>query len=128
MPPEILARLFQQRSQNRLIRFDEQIVSGADLAFLNKDLWERFKTPLSPLEDTEFLIKLKLAAYDDDGILRPTVSGLLMASEKPEAFIPNAYIQAVCYNGEQRNDEQLDAQDIAGPLDLQIKNACKFVR
>ncbi|MDR2663440.1 MAG: putative DNA binding domain-containing protein [Treponema sp.] len=128
MPPEILARLFQQRSQNRLIRFDEQIVSGADLTVLNKDLWERFKTPLSPLEDTEFLIKLKLASYDDDGTLHPTISGLLMASEKPEAFIPNAYIQAVCYNGERQNDKQLDAQDITGPLDMQIKNACKFVR
>jgi predicted HTH transcriptional regulator len=30
--------------------------------------------------------------------------------------------------GEQRNAEQLDAQDITGPLDIQIKNACKFVR
>jgi predicted HTH transcriptional regulator len=128
MPPDILARLFQQRSQNRLIRFDEQTVGDADLHVLNKDLWERFKTPLSPPEDLEFLIKLKLASYDDDGAVRPTISGLLMASEHPEAFIPNAYIQAVCYNGEQQNAEQLDAQDITGPLDLQIKNACKFVR
>jgi predicted HTH transcriptional regulator len=128
MPPEILARLFQQRSQSRLIRFDEQIVGGADLTVLSRDLWERFKTPLSPLDDLEFLIKLKLASYDDEGIPRPTVSGLLMASEKPEAFIPDAYIQAVCYKGEQQSSEQLDAQDITGPLDLQIKNACKFVR
>jgi predicted HTH transcriptional regulator len=128
MPPDILARLFQQRSQNRLIRFDEQTVGGADLNSLHKDLWDRFKTPLSPPEDLEFLIKLKLASYDDDGAVRPTVSGLLMASEHPEVFIPNAYIQAVCYNGEQQNAEQLDAQDITGPLDMQIKNACKFVR
>jgi predicted HTH transcriptional regulator len=128
MPSEILARLFQQRSQNRIIRFDEQTVNEAGLDALNKDLWERFKTPLSPLDDLEFLIKLKLASYDDDGIPHPTVSGLLMACEHPEAFIPNAYIQAVCYKGEGQNTEQLDAQDITGPLDLQIKNACKFVR
>jgi predicted HTH transcriptional regulator len=128
MQSEILARMFQQRSQSRLIRFDEQIVGDADLKILNKDLWERFKTPLSPLDDLEFLTKLKLASYDDDGVLRPTISGLLMACEKPEAFIPNAYIQAVCYHGEQRNAEQLDAQDITGPLDIQVKNACKFVR
>ncbi|MDR0720460.1 MAG: putative DNA binding domain-containing protein [Treponema sp.] len=128
MRSEILARLFQQRSQNRIIRFDEQIAGDADLNVLNKELWERFKTPLSPLEDLEFLIKLKLASYDDDGVVHPTVSGLLMACERPEAFIPNAYIQAVCYNGEQQTAEQLDAQDITGPLDQQIKNACKFVR
>jgi predicted HTH transcriptional regulator len=128
MRSEILSRLFQQRSQNRIIRFDEQPAGDADLSVLNKDLWERFKTPLSPLDDREFLIKLKLASYDNDGVVRPTVSGLLMASEKPEAIIPNAYIQAVCYNGEWQTAEQLDAQDITGPLDLQIKNACKFVR
>jgi predicted HTH transcriptional regulator len=106
-----------------VIRYDEQPVGGADLSVLNRDLWERFKTPLSPLDDLEFLTKLKLASYDDDGVARPTISGLLMACEKPEAFIPNAYIQAVCYHGEQRNAEQLDAQDITGPLDIQIKNA-----
>jgi predicted HTH transcriptional regulator len=128
MPSEILARMFQQRSQTRLVRYDEQTVGGAALNVLNRDLWERFKTPLSPLDDLEFLTKLKLASYNDDGVARPTISGLLMACEKPEAFIPNAYIQAVCYHGEQRNAEQLDAQDITGPLDIQIKNACKFVR
>ncbi|MDR2376253.1 MAG: putative DNA binding domain-containing protein [Treponema sp.] len=125
---EILARLFQQRSQSRIIRFDEQTAGDADLSALNKNLWERFRTPLSPIDDLEFLIKLKLVSYDDEGAVRPTVSGLLMACEKPDDFIPNAYIQAVCYNGEHQNAEQLDAQDITGPLDLQIKNACKFVR
>jgi predicted HTH transcriptional regulator len=128
MQSEILARLFQQHSQSRIIRFDEQTAGDADLSALNKDLWERFRTPLSPIDDLEFLIKLKLVSYDDDGAARPTVSGLLMACEKPDDFIPNAYIQAVCYNGEHQNAEQLDAQDITGPLDLQIKNACKFVR
>jgi predicted HTH transcriptional regulator len=128
MQSEILARMFQQRSQSRLIRYDEQTVGDADINILNKDLWERFKTPLSPLDDLEFLTKLKLASYDDEGVIHPTISGLLMACEKPEDFIPNAYIQAVCYHGEQRNAEQLDAQDITGPLDIQIKNACKFVR
>ena len=51
-----------------------------------------------------------------------------MASEYPERHISNAYIQAVCYHGEDRNASQLDAQDISGPLDMQIKEACKFVK
>ena len=37
--------MFQQRSQTRLIRFDEQIVSNARLDDLDPDLWERFKGP-----------------------------------------------------------------------------------
>jgi predicted HTH transcriptional regulator len=48
------------------------------------------------LDDREFLTKLKLASYDDEGLLRPTVSGLLMACERPEAFMPNAYIYRRC--------------------------------
>jgi ATP-dependent DNA helicase RecG len=128
MSPEVLARLFQQRTQSRLIRFDEQMVMNAGLDDLNQKLWERFKTPLSPPENNEFLEKLQLISRDDDGMLHPTVSGILMASECPERYISNAYIQAVCYNGENHNSPQLDAQDFTGPLDIQIKEACKFVK
>jgi ATP-dependent DNA helicase RecG len=128
MSPEVLARLFQQRTQNRLIRFDEQMVMDADVGVLEQKLWERFRTPLSPSDNNEFLEKLRLISHDEDGIFRPTVSGILMATDCPERFISNAYIQAVCYNGDSYNSEQLDAQDFTGPLDIQIKEACKFVK
>jgi predicted HTH transcriptional regulator len=95
---------------------------------MEQKLWGRFKTSLSPLEDTEFLAKLNLISFDDDGIAHPTISGILMACENPERFVSNAYIQAVCYIGADRNSEQLDAQDVTGPLDVQIKEACKFVK
>ena len=125
--PDALARLFQQRTQNRLIRFDEQMVMNASIDDLDKKLWERFKSSLSPKDDFEFLKKLKLITPDEDGMVYPTISGILMAAEAPEKVISNAYIQAVCYKGENRNSIQLDAQDITGPLDIQIKEACKFV-
>ena len=128
MTPEVLARLFQQRTQNRLIRFDEQMVMRASIDDLDKELWERFRTPLSPADDNEFLEKLKLISFDKDRTPHPTVSGILMASESPEQYISNAYIQAICYNGEDRTASQLDAQDITGTLDIQIKEACKFVK
>ena len=42
--------------------------------------------------------------------------------------MPSAFLQAVCYRGSDRNAAyQLDAKDITGPLDEQIKDACKFV-
>jgi predicted HTH transcriptional regulator len=128
MTPEVLARLFQQRSQNRLICFDEQIVMNAQLKDMDRDLWTRFRTTLSPEDDYEFLTKLRLSDYDDNGEIRPTISGILLCCDSPEKFIPNAYIQAVCYMGDDCNSEQLDMQDIAGTLDAQIKNACKFVK
>ena len=128
MSPDILARLFQQRTQNRLIRFDEQILVNASLDDLDKKLWERFKTPLSPEDNREFLEKLKLISTDENGLPHPTVGGVLMACESPERFISNAFIQAVCYRGNSSTSEQLDAKDITGPLDEQIKEACKFVK
>lgn len=133
MSSEYLARLFQQRSQTRIIRFDEQIVHPAELHDLQLDLWERFLTPRSRDERDDFLAKLHMARTDDDGTLRPTVAGVLMASEDPREWLPNAYVQAVSYRGvDIRTDEstdpyQLDAADISGPLDLQVVEACRFV-
>jgi ATP-dependent DNA helicase RecG len=128
MKPDILARLFQQRSQARLIRFDEQTVPGTTIDNLNPKLWNRFRTVISPKIDQEFLEKMKLVTMDENGTLRVTVSGVLMASDTPESFMSSAFIQAVCYRGTERNAAyQLDAKDITGPLDVQIRDACKFV-
>ena len=133
MSPEYLARLFQQRSQTRLIRFDEQVVSEARCADLSAELWERFKTVRSDQDAGTFLRKLGLAAKDEDGEVRPTVAGVLVASEHGRHWLPNAYIQAVAYRGTairlESKDEpyQLDAADIDGPLDRQVVEACRFV-
>ncbi|MDR1580785.1 MAG: putative DNA binding domain-containing protein [Synergistaceae bacterium] len=128
MEPDVLARLFQQRSQVRLIRFDEQVVAATSKNTLDRNLWEKFKTTLSPSGDEEFLIKLKLLSPNEDGEVFPTVSGILMASEKPHDFLANAFIQAVAYRGTERNAAyQLDAKDIVGPLDAQIAAAYRFV-
>lgn len=128
MTPDILDRLFQQRSQARIIRFDEQSVTTAPRECLNKALWEKFKTALSPKDDDEFLLKLKLLTKDEDGKICPSVSGVLMACGQPHEFLANAFIQAVAYRGAERNAAyQMDARDITGPLDVQITEACKFV-
>jgi len=110
------------------IRFDEQTVPGTSVNDLNHKLWNRFRTVVSPKEDREFLEKMKLVATDDDDSVRATVSGILMASEAPETFLSSAYIQAVLYRGTDRNAAyQLDSKDITGPLDVQIRDACRFV-
>jgi len=128
MMPDVLARLFQQRSQSRIIRFDEQAVITAPQDCVDRTLWEKFRTPLSPADDNEFLLKLKLLTQDEDGRICPSVSGILMASREPHHFLSNAFIQAVSYRGSERNAAyQTDAKDITGPLDVQIADACSFV-
>lgn len=136
MSPEYLARLFQQRSQTRIIRFDEQAVPGACLDDLDPALWERFRTARSMDEAREsFLTKLGLARVEDDSVVaRPTVAGVLLAAPDPRRFLPNAFIQAVAYRGttvvpaSEASDYQLDAADLHGPIDQQVLDALRFVR
>ena len=132
MSPEYLARLFQQRSQVRIIRFDEQTVPDATLDDLPREIWSRFRTTHTGDKREDVLAKLHLARMDENGSLRPTVAGVLMASEDPRSWLPNAYIQAVAYRGttvrtSTHDPYQLDAADIAGPLDEQVAGACRFV-
>jgi ATP-dependent DNA helicase RecG len=130
---EQLARLFQQRSQIGLVRFDEEIVADATLDDLSAALWRRFKPAHSRDAKSVLLGKLGMARQDEAGVWRPTVSGVLMACEDPRRFLPNAYIQAVAYRGltpipeDAADFYQLDAKDIAGPLDAQVIEASRFV-
>ncbi len=133
IPPDQLARLFQQRSQSRLIRFDETPVMNATLADLDEDLWRRFAPLDSPDAPEVLLRKLAMAACDEQGRSRPTVAGLLLACRDARPFLPAAFVQAVAYAGASIEPSaeaayQEDARDISGPLDQQISEACAFVR
>lgn len=133
MAPEYLARLFQQRSQARIIRFDEQPVPDANLDDLTTELWERFASARVQDSREVLLDKLAMARPDADSAIRPTVAGVLMASADPRRWLPNAFIQAVAYRGTDVRPQgdtayQLDAQDITGPLDAQVLAACHFVK
>ncbi len=104
MTTDYLARLFQQRSQARMIRFDEQTVAGGTLADLNEALWRRFETRQSGADARDaFLHKLGLARQDEEMVWRPTVAGVLMASEDPRRFLPNAFIQGGGVPGQHRH-------------------------
>lgn len=133
MDPEFLIRLGQQRSQARLIRFDEQVVTEASLTDLDSALVDRFRTPQTLDERETLLRKLGMAREDDRGVLRPSVAGILLGSARPQRWLANAFIQAVAYRGEgvpgtaDVPGYQLDAKDLAGPLDAQVADGCRFV-
>ena len=127
MSPELLARLFQERSQTRVIRFDESVVPGTSLGDLDAELTRRFLRQGSGLEEDN-LRKLRVAAADENGLSRLTVAGVLMCTREPGSWLPHAHVQAVSYAGE-RNDVnyQTDARDLFGPLDSQVMEALHFV-
>jgi len=128
MPPDYLARLFQQRSQARLIRFDEQPVPNSTMSDLSESLWRRF-TARSGEPPEIVLLKRNLLSREESGTVRCSVAGVLLCSEQPDRFMPNAYIEAVRYRGtRQDSNYQADAQKIQGPLDAQINQAMAFLK
>ena len=141
MAPEVLARLFQERSQSRIIRFDESVVPGTALSDLHYSLARRFlqgsvadALPASSPEDSpeaseDTLRKLRIVTGDADGRARLTLAGVLLCTSEPQRWLPHAYIQAVSYAGERSDaDYQTDARDVGGPLDRQVAEALHFVR
>jgi len=133
MAPDYLARLMQQRSQARLIRFDEQVVPNASWESFAPELVSRYRTDRSDLDEQVYLRKMSMVGEDQDGVLRPTVCGVLMGTASPQQYLPNAFIQAVAYRGAQQtalqqlSAYQLDQQDITGPLDAQVRGALQFI-
>lgn len=127
MSPELLARLFQQRSMVRLIRFDEQLVPNAGPDDIDPALKARFLR--GDLPEALQLKKLYLLLEDENRQPRLTVTGVLLLTRRPADFLSSAYVQCVAYSGSERNAEyQLDAQDCDGPVDEQIRQAFAFVR
>lgn len=135
LSPEALARLFQERSQSRVLRFDGSVVPDTTPDDLHYSLTRRFvegdleATPETPEENLAVLRKMKIVADDSDGRTRLTLAGVLLCTHKPQKWLPHAYVQAVSYAGE-RTDAvyQSDARDIGGPIDQQVEEALHFVR
>lgn len=127
MAPDVLARLFQQRSQSRLIRFDEQAVPGSSVAQADPLLVQAFLRDGEGAADIQ-LQRLHLTANDDD-TQRLSVAGVLLCTTKPTRWLPSVYIQAVAYSGINNDpNDQLDAKNFDGSLDRQIWDAFNFVR
>ena len=128
MSPEVLARLFQERSQSRVIRFDESPVPGTSPEQLDGGLTRRFLRDERVPDETD-LRKLRIVADDEDGAARITIAGVLLCTRDPGRWLPHAQIQAVSYVGERQDiNYQRDARDIDGPLDEQVLEALHFVR
>ncbi len=128
MPPDYLARLFQQRSQARLIRFEEHPVPQSSMSDLSEELWKKY-TARSDEPSEIVLLKRNLLSREESGVVRAAVAGILLCCEHPERFLPNAFIDAVRYRGiRQDSNYQTDAQKICGPLDQQIKQAMAFLK
>ena len=129
MPTEQLPRLFQTRSQARIIAFDEQFVPNTHKETLREPLYQRFLTEGAAEDETDDLLLKRRLLVKDREQNRASVAGMLMCHEKPDDYLYNSFIQAVFYlSTEMDANYQLDAKDFKGPLDQQIIDTFKFVQ
>ena len=129
MPTEQLARLFQTRSQARIIAFDEQFVPNTDKDTLRSDLYQRFITEGATEDEMDDLLLKRRLLVEEGEQHRASVAGVLMCHEQPDDYLYNSFIQAVYYLSKEKDaNHQLDAQDFKGPLDQQIIHTMRFVK
>jgi ATP-dependent DNA helicase RecG len=127
MSTDHLARLFQQRSQARLIRFEELPIPGAP--GLDQLPWRLVQPFLRADEGPEpvQLKRLHLLTELEDKTTCLTVAGVLLCTPEPSQWIRGAYIQAVAYRGVDNDPaDQVDAKDFMGPITDQIEQAFSF--
>lgn len=120
-------RLVQQRGQARSLSFDQRPVQNTGFGTLNEVLWKPLLSAEGAANPEAAIRKLSLLAPDENGIMCATVAGVLLCSERPEEWLPNACITATRYHGEDRASGQVDDQEITGPLNQQVSAAVKFV-
>ena len=99
MSPEVLSRLFEQRSQSRIIRFDESVVPNTTTGDLDYALTRRFLREKLADEGVteEHARKLRVVADDDQGVSRLTLAG-----RGSSVYTGAATVAATCaYTGSQ---------------------------
>jgi len=120
-------RLAQRRGQARFAGFDEQTVAGTGFSNLDSELWKPLLSAEGLRDPQLGLEKLGLLRTDGHGAVLATVAGILTCTRRPREWVPGAEITAVRYKGVDRASGQVDAQDIAGPINEQITQALAFV-
>ncbi|MXY51898.1 MAG: transcriptional regulator [Gammaproteobacteria bacterium] len=120
-------RLAQNRAQARYLWFDKQVVPGTGFETLAERLWEPLLSVQGATDPRRGLMNLRLLAQDDAGVGRATVAGILLCTHSPQDWLSHATIVATHYRGADRASGQLDAQEITGPLPVQIADAVQFV-
>ena len=120
-------RLAQRRAQAHHLWYDRQTVPNTGFETLSEQLWGPLLSVAAAADPIRGLANMRLLARDEADVLRATVAGVLLCARTPQQWLPQAVITATHYRGKDRASEQLDAQEIEGPIPNQIADGMKFV-
>ena len=137
LSPYEIDRLLEDKTQPS---YDAEIVAKATMDDLNKNLLDdviQRQKSLHPrlfasFSDEEIAINLRIAATDADGILRPTLAGLLALGAYPQKYFPRLTVTFAAYPEEDKASaggvKYLDTEKMAGPIPAIIADTVAAVR
>lgn len=123
--------------EHRQPNYDAGIVRDANMEDLDEALLqgllarERHVHPriFASLPDIEACINLNVASFDDAGVVRPTLAGLLALGKYPQRFFPRLNVSFACYAGTRKSDTTpsgqrlLDSSTMVGPIPMIVEDA-----
>lgn len=131
-------RLLEDRAQPA---HDAEIVAEATVDDLDKTLLEGVVRRQKALHsrvfassgDEEVAVALRIAARDEDGVLRPTLAGLLALGTYPQKYFPRLTVTFAAYPGSDKASSSvgvrfLDSEKMVGPIPAIIADTVAAVR
>ena len=131
LSPYEVDRLLEGR---RPPHYDREVVEGAAMGDFDEELLEGFmrrQRADSPrafkgMSDEELLEALCVTARDGEGIVRPTLAGLMALGRFPQRYFPRACLSFTVIPGTSKADVSaeglrfLDSREIVGPIPVMI--------
>lgn len=128
-------------NQNRSARNDAEIVSEATLDDLDPSLLEGWLSHARAatldrsgnMHDTDLMANRRVAMQDEEGVLRPTLAGLLALGKYPQKYFPRLDIVFTCYPTPRKGEPDVagrrfvDAANIDGPIPAMVVGAVRAV-
>lgn len=118
-------RRLNEKRRNKDQPDDAQVLEGFHIKGLNLDYFQmQYITQAFPQDVLqangrtveERLASTKMAGYGRDGILYPTVLGMLCLGLSPADAVPGAYVQFVRFAGDDETSHVVDQQEIHGNI------------
>lgn len=130
-------RLLEDKTQPS---HDAEIVKEASMDDLDKTLLDgviKRQKALHPrlfanFDDEETIVNLRIAARDEDGVLRPTLAGLLALGTYPQKYFPRLTVTFAAYPEDDKASadgiKYLDSEKMAGPIPAIIADTVAAVQ
>lgn len=128
-------------NQNRIARNDSAVVPDATLADFDEVLLKGWLAHTrsssfdrtSDMDDEELMANRRVISYDENGVPRPTLAGLLAMGSYPQKYFPRLNVVFTCYPMSMKGEVDAsgsrfsDALNIDGPIPEMVVNAVKAV-